>query len=653
MRRVRALLGVLLLFGVTAAVAPSASAATLERLPSLPLSSVTTPGGTVVERPDGVSYLYTVSTVASGSALFSVIDTRDGSREYELPLPGALGTWAVTAGPDGSAFIGSYSSGKAFHWTWGASSVTDLGTPLPGETFIWSVAADREGRFYGGTSPGGRLFQYDPATKNVRDYGRLVAGEQYVRSLDVAPDGTVYAGVGAHANVVAVDPGTGDKKPIALPAGLDTDQYAYDVRVIGRYLAVRFAASASAGELWVYDLAKGAWTHHVTGVSSVGLVAHGNRLLFLRGGDVTALDPRTGSLQKIAVVESAMLLHAVGLVSGNDLLVKANTGGMLWRVGLRSGRVESFRADLSEQPTAPESLAPGPDGKIYGSGYLSGGLASYDPATGAMVGYKGVGQMEGMVTIGDKLYMGEYPRAQIYEYDPAEPWAPGTNPRRIMDLSGQRQDRPFAMINAGGVLAIGTVPSSGVLGGVLAFYDPSTGKSRVLDDVVPTHSIVGLTHHDGVVYGTTSVWGGSGIGPKEYDAKLVAVDVATGTVRYTTVPMPGERSFSGLTTDDKGHIWGYSTCGIFEFDPATRKTLRTAKYCDYPWDTVNHVWRDAALFFDPADGYLYGKAQAKVFRIDRSTLAYTQLVRPISLLTQAPSGDLYMSRESMFYVYRK
>ncbi|WP_019632116.1 hypothetical protein [Actinomadura atramentaria] len=653
MRRFGAALLALLLVGATLAVAPGAAAASLETLPTLPLSSVTNPGGVVVKRPDGASYLYTVSTVSAGSAIFSVIDTRDGRRAYELPLPGALGTWAVTAGRDGSAFIGSYSSGKAFHWTWGASAVTDLGTPLPGETFVWSVAADRAGRFYGGTSPGGKLFQYDPATKAVRDYGQLVAGEQYVRSLDIAPDGTVYAGIGAHAHVVAVDPRTGAKRELPLPAGLDTDQYAYDVRVSGRYLAVRFAASAAAGELWVYDLAKRKWRQHVTGVTSIGLVDHGSRLYFMRGTAVTALDPHGGALRTVARVESDSLLHVVGLVSGGDLLVKANTGGSLWRVGLRSGKVRAFHADLAEQPTAPESLGVGPDGKIYASGYLSGGLASYDPATRAVVGHKGVGQMEGIVTVGNKLYLGEYPRAQVYEYDPAQPWAPGTNPRRIMDLSGQQQDRPFAMVDAGGVLAVGTVPSSGVLGGVLALYDPATGKSRIMRDVVPTQSIVGLAYRDGVVYGTTSVWGGNGIDAKDADAKLVAVDVATGAVKFTAVPVPGERSISGVTTDDQGHVWGFSTCTVFEFDPVAQKTLRTAKYCDYPWDTVHHLWRDAYLYFDPDDGYLYGKAQAKVFRIDRSTLAYTQLVRPISLLTRTSSGDLYMSRESNFYVYRK
>ncbi|GAA1558108.1 hypothetical protein GCM10009678_46360 [Actinomadura kijaniata] len=653
MRRVRALLAaVLLVSGPVVAVAPPAAAATFRQLPTLPLSSVTTPGGAVVHR-DGVAYLYTVSTVSAGSALFSVIDTRDGSREYELPLPGALGTWAVTAGADGTAFIGSYSAGKAFRWTWGAASVTDLGTPLAGQTFIWAVAPDGAGRFYGGTSPGGRLFRHDPATGANRDYGQLVPGEQYVRSLDTGPDGTVYAGVGPHAHVVAVNPETGAKRELPLPAGLDTDQYAYDVRVVGRYLAVRFAASAATGEVWLHDLARRRWTHHVPGVTGIGLVAHGNRLHLVRGGDVTAVDVHTGATRVLARVESASLLHLVGRVGDDELLVKANTGGGLWRVNTRTGGVAALRAELSEQPTAVQSLAPGPDGKIYGSGFLSGGLASYDPATGAVTGHRGVGQMEGMVTVGGKLYLGEYPRAQIHEYDPALPWNPGVNPRRIMDLSGQRQDRPFAMADAGGVLAVGTVPSSGVVGGVLALYDPRTGTSRVLKDVVPTHSVVGLAHHDGVVYGATSVWGGSGTEPSERDAKLVAVDVATGAVRYTAVPVPGERAVSGLTVDDKGHVWGFSTCTVFEFDPVARKTLRTAKYCDYPWDSVNHVWRDAQLFFDPADGHLYGKAQAKVFRIDRGTLAYTQLVRPISILTRAPSGDLYMARESNFYLWRK
>lgn len=654
MRLVRPLLAVLALLGATLVHAPTASAApVLEQLPPLPLSSVTTPGGAVVTGPDGVSYLYTVSTVAAGSALFSVIDTRNGTRKYQIPLPGALGTWAVTATPDGTAYIGSYSSGKAFRWTWGATAVTDLGVPVAGETFIWSVATDARGRFYGGTSPGGKLFRYDPKTGGVRDYGQVAAGEQFVRSLAIAPGGTVYAGIGAHAHVVEVDPETGAKRSLALPEGLDTSQYAYDVRVAGRYLAVRFAASAGAGELWLYDLNRDVWTKQIPGVTGIGLVADRDQLYVIRAGNVTAVDLRSGTTRVVARIESRSLLHAVGMVPGQDLLVKANTGGAFWRVNLTSGQVRTLQADLTEQPTAVQSLAVGPDGKVYGSGYLSGGLASFDPATRTMVGRKGVGQMEGMVTVGNKLYLGQYPKALIYEYDPAQPWAPGTNPRKVLDLSGENQDRPFAMIDAGGILAVGTVPASGVLGGTLALYNPADGSSRVLTNVVPTHSIVGLAYSNGVVYGTTSVWGGNGIDPVEYDAKLVAVDVATGAVQYTTIPVPGERAISGLTVDGNGHIWGYSTCKVFEFDPVQRKTLRTAQHCTYDWDAVHHVWRDAFLYFDATDGYLYGKAQAKVFRLNRGTLAYEQLVRPISVLTQAPNRDLYMSRESKFYVYRK
>ncbi|MEU5879901.1 hypothetical protein [Spirillospora sp. NPDC047279] len=655
MRRIQALLAALTFLVALAAAVPARAAAGLEQLPPLPLGSVTTPGGAVVTGPDGGSYLYTVSTVSAGSALFSVIDTRTGKRKVELPLPGALGTWAVTAAPDGTAFIGGYSQGKIFRWTFGASTMTDLGVALAGQTTVWAVAPDGKGGFFGGTSPGGRLFRHDTASGTIRDYGQLVAGEEFVRSLSVAPDGTVYAGVGAHAHVVAVDPVSGAKRPLPLPAGLDTDQFAYDVKLAGRYLAVRFAASAGAGELRLYDLARKKWVKHVPGVTGIGFAKHGHDLYFVAGaGEVTALDLRDLRTRRVARIDSGALLHAVGMVSGGDLLVKANLGGALWRVTPRTGEVRAFQAELTEQPTSVQSLTTGPDGKIYGSGYLSGGLASYDPATGTAVGHKGVGQMEGMVTVGGKLYLGEYPKARILEYDPAQPWAPGTNPRLVLDLSPQQQDRPFAMINAGGKLAVGTVPTSGVLGGVLAIYDPATGTSRVMRDVVPTHSVLGLTYHDGVVYGTTSVWGGNGVDAQEYDAKLFAVDVATGETRYTTVPVPGERSYSGLTVDDKGHIWGFSTCTVFEFDPVQRTTLRTAKYCDYNWDTVHHVWRDGFLYFDATDGKLYGKAQAKVFRIDRDTLAYTKLFnQQISVLTQAPNRDLYMSREANFFVYRK
>jgi hypothetical protein len=300
---------------------------------------------------------------------------------------------------------------------------------------------------------------------------------------------------------------------------------------------------------------------------------------------------------------------------------------------------------------AIRSVAAGPDGLVYAGGFFTGGLATYNPTTGQTLGHRGIGQIEGMTAHAGRMYFGVYPGAQIYEFDPGQPWAPGSNPRRIMYLAEREQDRPFAWTSAGDVVAFGTVPKQGAIGGALGLYDPATGESTVIRDVVPGHSIVGLTYANGMVYGATSAWGGADQ-PGGDVAMVFAFDLATRTVRWQTAPVPGDLSTGGLAIDSAGHLWGLTPDALFVIDPATGTTLRYRKLWSYPWDTVKNVWLDTNLVFRMADGYLYGKVQGRAYRIDRATMELTQIVRPASNLAWGPDGHLYLSRDHNFWTWR-
>ena len=81
----------------------------------------------------------------------------------------------------------------------------------------------------------------------------------------------------------------------------------------------------------------------------------------------------------------------------------------------------------------------GPDGKIWTGGYLSGGSASFNPATGKSEEHKGLSQAESMTTLGESLYFGLYPNGRFATYDTTKPWdTKRDNPKQIGKIEGQK-----------------------------------------------------------------------------------------------------------------------------------------------------------------------------------------------------------------------
>ncbi|WP_165974619.1 SMP-30/gluconolactonase/LRE family protein [Nonomuraea deserti] len=616
-------------------------------LDPLPLTGATT-AGTALDagHPQGAR-VYSVTSSASGPALLGIRDARDGRLIGERPLPLALGSWAVTVAPDHSVYVGSYNAtagamGRLFRYDPDSDQVSELGIPIATETFVWTVAASPDGSsVYGGTSPTGRLFRYDTADGTTTDLGSPVPGEQFVRDLAVGPDGTVYAGVGAESMKVAVlAPGGTVERVIEPP--VEGAGYAYDVAVTGPYLLVRFVTSAGANPMGVYDLRENAWKDVVEDVDNltVGGGRLGHDLYLFQGGELARYDLKTEKITQLGLTDhgggAARTLGWLG-----HTLVGTSSTGRIWHFDRETGQGRLLDGTLTGQPVSIRSLGAGPDGHVYAGGFFTGGLAAYDPATGETRNWPDVGQSEGIVTHKGKLYLGVYPGARIYEFD-------GSAPRLLLDLGAQEQDRPFAMISAGDWLAFGTVPKSGTLGGALGLLDPATGRTVIKRNIIPGHSVIGLAYRDGVVYGATSGFGGTST--PQGEGVAFAYDIATDSLKWRTVPVPGDLALGSIAFDDAGRLWGLTPDALFELDPATGRTVRTVKHQTYPWDTVTQVWLDTNLVFHK--GFLWGKVQGKAYRIDPGTMAFTLIARPISNLLLGPNGHLYLSRFENFYTYR-
>lgn len=589
-------------------------------------------------------------------AIVAELDAHTGALLDQTTLPGASGVWALAVAPDGTVYAGTYSNGALYRWVPGTGAAISLGAPLPGETYTWDLTTDEQGNVYGATYPSGKVFRYNPVSTQVRDYGQLAADSQYARSIAWS-QGKIYVGLGTQrAHLVELDPNSGATTEIGLPAPAASASMVYDLDAARQFLFVR---TADASDLVVYDLAKQRWVADLDAAAGNGVSPPGpdNKIYYINGGTLTSYDLRTGVVQATGFTDlfSARGFGWVHLDTGDypgNTLVSADFVGRLRLYNPMTGAHTVIESAAPTQPTTLHSTAIGPDGRVYVTGYQSGGFSVYDPATGASSQYpRGtVGQAEGMFTAFNRLWLGIYPGANLLEFDPGQPFDYGTNPSQPFSLTGDEQDRPFAFTAVGDRLAVGTVPVYGKLGGALALYQPGTDALEVHRNVVTDQSITTLTSIGETVFGGTSVYGGLGMPPSAQDGVVFAWDAASGTKLWQTTPVPGERAITALVTGPDGNLWGASVGVLFEMDPATGTVLRTKKFYDYTYSDSAQVWTSAALSF-AADGSLTAELQGNLLSIDPATLNATQLASSVSQPAFAPNGDVYFQRGTDLYVY--
>lgn len=617
-----------------------------------PVEEVLLIGGTVAPGPDGGTAIW---NVASGTpARLVAIEPGTGELLGEYPLADAGGSWAVTTAPDGSVVVGTYSDAHVYRWS-RTGGLVDLGGPPAGETFVWDVTTGDDGTIYGGSSPGGRVWAKNPATGAVRDLGQVADGHAYVRSL-AWHDGTLYAGTDPPATVVAVDPATGQRRELPPPPGIDvTAVWAHDVDVRGDYLFVRFG-EATPGPLAVYDLTTQQWTHVLDRVHGLepSPPDENGAVYVVRAGQLTRFDPATDQTTGTGLVIEGRVnnTRAIGWA---DLDLPDFPGrsvvGTLWRGATfaYNPTTGAHRVVQSEIPggAAPvNALGTGPDGRVYAGGFLSGGLATLDPATGVRLDYAPTQQVEGLATVGDLLAIGTYPGAGVHLYDPDLAWntvdRPGDgppNPRLVATFAEQDQTRATALVAAGDLLAVGTEPDLGAYGGVLALIDPSTGD--VVHSVrapVPDLSFQALAYSDGVLVAATSVYGGqSSTTPRAAEAVVFGWSVAERRVLWTAVPEDGFPTVADVETDGAGRVWAATGGRLTAYDPATGRVLDRR--------VVSTSGRSAQLAYNRVDGRLYiSGGNQGVSWIDPSGTASGRVMDADSFhITAAPSGAVFFS----------
>ncbi|MGA4507780.1 hypothetical protein ACQB6R_01955 [Propionibacteriaceae bacterium G1746] len=585
----------------------------------IPLTATTVAGAATGHMPDGSPRTWAV--VTGNPAYLAQINPLTAEVIKTYPMPGASGAWGVELAADGTVWAASYVNGNLYYLAPGADQVVNAGRPHPYTSFLWQVDTDDNGIAYTGTfqgyTPGSsvapaRLGAYNRATGQWRDYGTFGDQYTYLRSTAVVGN-TVYVGTGTTAAFFAVDITTGAKTQIPLPAGRDNCQFTYELATSGTDLWVRFECTkVNIG--YVYDTVAKVWKqgpfepNYVDqrvgrdGAGNTWFISDTSLYKSTPAGQVTRMAPAVGS-KGIGVINDGGTEYVIGMYLN-----------VLDRYNIATGESTQVNLNLPGTPTDPRSSVLGPDGRLHFGGYLSGGLASYDTGAGTWQFQAALGQTEGFATVGNTLYAGRYPGAKVLAIDPTKPLGSG-NPTEVFNLTAENQDRPFALADAGGLVAVGTVPGYGSLQGALAIHNPKTGATDKYLNLIADHSITALAYRKGVLYGGTSVYGGNGITPVHANARVFAFDMATRTLLWN-VEVEGQGQVTSLAVTPGNQLWAGTKGTLHSLDTRTGAESVMYEIAPFDWSKFpGGTWTATSLAYDKDVNRLYGIVGGKIISL--------------------------------------
>ncbi len=230
---------------------------------------------------------------------------------------------------------------------------------------------------------------------------------------------------------------------------------------------------------------------------------------------------------------------------------------------------------------------------VYIGAYLSGGVGRYSPDLEEAdrlenrVFSNGHAQTDSLTIYKNKLYAGCYSGAYLVEFDPVA----GTTRELIPD---GLKDAPYEQARIHSIscgddkVFFSTVPSNtgGKLGGCIGWYDLKTDELYVERNVVQDQILISI-HYDektGLLYGASSISGGTGAIPVAKEAVLLVYDTKTKTklgefsVRAGVNPNSDmvwdleagaaiPRYIAGIAQDpDTGKYWGLASNTLFSFE---------------------------------------------------------------------------------------
>ncbi|MBR2642285.1 MAG: hypothetical protein IKD46_04075, partial [Lentisphaeria bacterium] len=225
-------------------------------------------------------------------------------------------------------------------------------------------------------------------------------------------------------------------------------------------------------------------------------------------------------------------------------------------------------------------------GKIYGSGIFKGHVFAVDLKTlkstdYGLIGRSGVQQYDLASTPYGVLFCG-YTGGYFDLLDPDQPLRKNVNPKPVWDLKAYNQERPFRLTAADAsntVFYTGSMATKNILPGALTKIDLKTNKHITWQNIIPNQSIMDVVVVPGtkLLFGTSSVTGGTGSKATEKEAQIFLFDPEQGKVIWQDNPLKKPCvAYQGTMVTADGRILFVCRVASKEyiwliFDPATRQ----------------------------------------------------------------------------------
>ncbi|MDO4783513.1 MAG: hypothetical protein Q3997_00260 [Propionibacteriaceae bacterium] len=586
--------------------------------------------------------------------------------DWSGPLPTAS---AVTYSPADRAFYFAFSdsveSGRAEVYRWSGGRPAKLATVERQQ--IVSLAPASSGGVYVGTfaQAGGQLYSLTE-TKLTR-LRQPFPGQAYVRTI-VADSRSVFVSnyVSSGFRLLRYDLAAGRYHEIELPRELKAQRAAHTMTLAGDYLVLR---SIDGAQLWLYHRKKNRFVpiddqvgrsfrkpevenrrSHLDRVSQFAIsgLVEGRYVFFQRARaglmrlDLSLPVPKAIRMDKYSPrdnpspMEGASAGNATGYLMlpatkeiPTSTLVAVTTDGQILKN--QPGHAQTS-VSVRAQGTAIRlwSVNQVTGGRIaLGGFHPQQGLALFDPitmeyATPKVVQIEGAGSFQGRSVFGGYTG-GAQDGAPVFGQQ-----KDGTLKR--LATIGHSQERPVALAEADGKLAIGTIPGKEQNGGALSLWDPRSGKTTVKRNLIPGQSVISLVGHGKRLVGGSSNTGGTGAKPTPGVGQIFTYDPATdGLKTMRTVDTSGAFSWVAAITPDPeaaDHFWAIATGRLIQFRvEANGQPVLTRDLGAFP-KTSAPSGRGLGIAFAP--GKIYATLSESVMEIDRASGKASALAGPTS-----------------------
>lgn len=608
-----------------------------------------TPHGTAFGTGSDQNKIYIAYNGADAvDASVAVLNINTETIEAAYPMRGSTGSRAAATATDGSVYFAGgrgSSPARVFRYNPDRRSVDDLGIPFRNQTLIWTLEAGANGEIFGGTYNRAGVFHW--RRNRFTQTGNMPIWPQMMYARGLAYDASanvLYIGAGTLARLIRCDLNRGTMTDV-LPEKYANVSMVNEMEYTGSRL---FALCNDLLVLRIEEAKDRKVTVYLDAAfpsSTLPSPARDGQVYIVKSGELHCYDIAAKSLVPTGAKPAFRPLK-MGWVTlanqdefpGQTLVGFGKNDAGEIKLFKYNPDIKKFRmSDVSGSPRSPVSIHTihaGPDGKIYSSGFADIGFGVYTPLRGDEDRntpdeiHQGMHQCENMLTYNGKLYCGTYPGGKVYEYDPAQPWKSGKNPRLLFDMGVKNQDRPYGLAAGDGKIFAGTIAKYGLLQGALGVHDIGTGTTRIHFDIVKDQSVLTLAWCNGKVYGGTSIKGGLGGTPTQKQAKLFVYDpVADQKTAEYDLPRSGLTAITALLTDGN-QIWGMAEGWLFIFDPLTEKF----EYIEHLFHEIDYKgageWNDATLLSVAREpDYIFGSIGKKyLFKINKATKSVERIV---------------------------